>query len=91
MVRIVYSEEGTSKRRNEMQTWIHFGDFLDNCEGLLLKLHNYYSYYDGAFAEHKTGYTVQDVLVFFTGANRIPPLGFPLTPTAYMPTLGLKK
>lgn len=44
MVRAMYSEEGTSRRNDEMQTWINFGDFLDNCEGLLklsiLREHN---------------------------------------------------
>ena len=28
-----------------------------------------------------TGCTIGDVLVFFTGANRVPPLGFDKTPT----------
>ena len=28
-----YSEEGCNRRQVEEQTWIHFCDFLDDCEG----------------------------------------------------------
>ena len=28
-----YSEKGSNKRPREEQSWIFFGDFLDECEG----------------------------------------------------------
>lgn len=33
------------------------------------------------FSDGKTGCTIGDVLVFFTGTNRVPPLGFEKAPT----------
>ena len=28
-----FSEEGHNMRSKEEQAWVHFGDFLDECEG----------------------------------------------------------
>ena len=33
MVCIEFSEEGHNMRSKEEQAWVHFGDFLDECEG----------------------------------------------------------
>ena len=33
LVEIEFSEEGSNLRRVEEQTWIHFVNFLDQCEG----------------------------------------------------------
>lgn len=30
---ILYSEEGSRERPGEEQAWMHFSDFLDECEG----------------------------------------------------------
>lgn len=39
------------------------------------------NYQDFLFSDGRTGCTISDVLVFFTGTNQIPPLGFGKTPT----------
>ena len=33
LFRITFSEEGSLLRPSEEQAWVHFGDFLDECEG----------------------------------------------------------
>ena len=82
LFRVTYSEEGCIKRPLEEQTWIHFCDFLDECEGI--KLHRmstnvnkinvtfcHFTAKDG-----KTNCAVKDILIFCSGAERLPPLGF---------------
>ena len=54
-------------------------DFLDETAGMHDEYYTpqnpFYSLYGS------TGCTIADILVFFTGAERIPPLGFEKTPT----------
>ncbi len=33
LFKVSFSEEGCIAREKEEQAWIHFGDFLDECEG----------------------------------------------------------
>lgn len=70
-----YSEEGSSKRPAELQAWVHFCDFLDACEGVSLSQLFILSVYF-FFIEGKTDCSIEDVLVFVTGSDRVPPLGF---------------
>ena len=35
---VKYSEEGHNRREAELQAWVHFCDFLDECEGNVLIL-----------------------------------------------------
>lgn len=33
LFKVLYSEDGSSERPLQEQAWIHFCDFLDECEG----------------------------------------------------------
>lgn len=75
---------GSSRRQAEEQAWVHFVDFLDECEGIQCvftsvgkPIHFMYLIYH---ADGNSGCDVKDILVFFTGADRIPPLGFSKVP-----------
>ena len=35
LIVIEYSEKGSSRRGSEEQAWVHFVDFLDECEGVI--------------------------------------------------------
>ena len=83
LVHIRYLENGSNGRDEELQAWVNFGDFVDECEGTqeihhcnnLLFFLNFpvYSWYN-------TMHCIR-CLVFFTGANAIPPLGYEMQPT----------
>ena len=34
LVMVDFQEQGSNAREIEMQAWVHFGDFLDECEGV---------------------------------------------------------
>ncbi len=89
MVKVEFCNEGSNSRTRQEQTWIHFGDFLDKCEGVcthldnkellsLCTLHSCFS--EACFSEGETTCSVGDVLVFFSGSNCVPPVGFPHQP-----------
>lgn len=68
---IYYSINDASRREKEAATFIHFMDFIDECE-------------DGtAITEDGRAVTHEDILTFFTGADRPPPLGFQPKPTLH--------
>ena len=82
MVLIEYSVEGSSRKHAEERTWVHFVDFLDECEGISCVSTSVATIIFVFFlhAEGNTGCDVKDVLVFFTGADRLPPIGFHKVP-----------
>lgn len=73
--------DGSNRRESEEQTYIFFTDFLDACEGKLCMLTTYH-YEVGIvfFLDKQVGCSVEDVLVFFSGADCLPPLGFHRSP-----------
>ena len=73
-----------SHRQSEAASYIHFMDFLDDVGGEVLSIMFIYdlcNLIDGcAFEETPDGkvtVSFEDLLIFFTGAEREPPLGFP--------------
>ena len=78
----------TVKSRIEQATYIHFVDFLDDIAGsiYIILMFNiihiiFNNYLDGsAYEDTPDGrivVTFEDLLIFFTAADREPPLGFP--------------
>jgi len=67
---------GTANRATEEQTWIHFVDFLDECEGTFtlstqaqaIQCRYYFPYVNSGRCAR------------VTGADRVPPLGFEKQP-----------
>ncbi len=83
MMEPMYSEKGSTKRAQEEQTYVHFCDFLDQCEGKIMQLHVLFIYYSVNFSyivEDEIHCQLEDIVVFFSGADRPPPLGFIMKP-----------
>ena len=92
LVSVEFSEDGSNLRKREEQAWIHFLDFLDEGDGntiafvLLLLLKSMLFYH----VEGSIDCGVDDVLVFFSGTDRVPLLGFSPKPKVsflYSPSL----
>ena len=71
----------TTPSQEEQQAYIHFVDFLDACEGVkeaAIYIHDsiLHTCTDGDMK-----CSLEDVLLFFSGASTVPPLGFPLKPS----------
>jgi hypothetical protein len=72
---VKYSDDGHNRRPAELQAWVNFCDFLDGCEGESLFIsHEPYSVL--LFTEGNTECSIEDVLIFITGCERVPALGF---------------
>ena len=80
MLEVKFSDKGSFFRSTEEQVWIHFGDFLDECEGISYTLYLKSCLSRYFFVDGKTACDVNDVLVFFSGADSVPPLGFEKKP-----------
>ena len=76
MLEVKFSDKGSFFRSTEEQVWIHFGDFLDECEGISYTLYLKSCLSRYFFVDGKTACDVNDVLVFFLGADSVPPLEF---------------
>ena len=80
MLVVACSEPGSRKRALEEQAYIFFATSIEECEskcGIILynKVCMYQLTGDGC------GCSLEDVLIFFSGADRVPPLGFPQSPS----------
>ncbi|XP_019857667.1 PREDICTED: G2/M phase-specific E3 ubiquitin-protein ligase-like [Amphimedon queenslandica] len=62
LIKVKFSDKESLLRQKEEATYMHFVDFLDECE------------------EGSIDVTLDDVLIFLTGSDREPPLGFSRTP-----------
>ena len=82
-----FSEKGSTKRVHEEQAFLHFGDFLDQCEGKIILMFLHCVTLLTAcvkrlcHAEEGMNCRLEDVVIFFSGADRPPPLVFTMRPT----------
>ena len=90
-----FAEKGSTIRVQQEQAFVHFGDFLDQCEGELrlpLQCHHHSVYciyvYLTLYIEEEITCKLEDVVIFFSGADRPPPLGFPTQPDLEFLDLG---
>ena len=76
-----FSESGTMRREQEEQAYIYFGDYLDALEGMYMYVHilhdmTLYILSFTLIAQQIDSCTLGEVLIFFSGADYPPPLGF---------------
>lgn len=67
---IKFSEKGSSARQKEEATYIYFIDYLEECERAT----------EGQETVCEGIVDLPCILNFFSGANEVPPQGFPFTP-----------
>ena len=83
---IGFSTQGSSEREREQSVYMFFLDLLHECEGIYMyyNLQMVQSLYNTVSADNSES-TLQlgDVLSFFTGADRLPPMGLPHTASIY--------
>jgi hypothetical protein len=76
---IKFSEKGTNEREREEKAFMHFIDYLDDCEKVTGHTDGIECESDddtGGKADSECTVSVGTVLAFFTGADTIPPLGY---------------
>lgn len=76
---VKYSDKGTIYRPAEEQTYVYFVDFLDVCEGKSIFLSFLVSML--YFTEKSAPCSLEDVLIFASGADLVPLLGYTKPPT----------
>lgn len=82
LFQVEYSTQGSYHRPKEEQTYIFFVDFLDECEGKMPYMVVTYFIATVCTIENKVECSLEDILVFFSGADNVPPCGFQgVTPT----------
>ncbi|KAB0795188.1 hypothetical protein PPYR_12027 [Photinus pyralis] len=69
---IEYSDIGSTQRDLENRAMSYFRDYIGDCEETLLE--------DDADENEGQAITLADILIFATGADCVPPLGFPIVP-----------
>ena len=73
-----FSDEGSNRRLAELQAWVNFCDFLDGCEGECeyTTICMNCKHLTLLCAEGNTECSIEDVLIFITGCERLPAQGF---------------
>ena len=76
-----FSASGSTRRELEEQAYVYFGDYLDALEGMYMYVHILHdmTLYIISFtltAQQIDSCTLGEVLIFFSGADYPPPLGF---------------
>ncbi len=80
--RIQYSENGTTNKIKEVDTYIQFGDYLEECKGniqVIKRVKDMFYVINIHISRWWRG-SLRRCVKFFCGASKIPPLGFDSTP-----------
>jgi len=73
LFRTSFSDASEASRAKEEESYIFFSDFLDSCEGIYFKILYIYIY---IVIAGESICKLEDVLIFCTGSDCVPPLGF---------------
>ena len=71
-----FSKASEPSRTKEEESYIFFGDFLDNCEGICCKISVQACSIHIIYIAGESMCKLEDVLIFCTGSDCVPPLGF---------------
>ena len=76
------TDAGSNTRNREEQVYMYFVRLLTECEGNICVLHCMFSFHCSAIESSDPDHlTLADILIFFSGVDSIPPLGFSCSPT----------